>query len=428
VSVKKFKYFLTLPKHSLFMQPIQEFNFEDFQKEAIKGLYSGKPLTGENGIFAPMLKHFLEQSLQGEMDSHLSSERTLGQANRRNGLSSKRVKSSAGEFELQTPRDRLVSFEPMIVAKRQVILTEQLEGQIISMYGRGMSYSEIGKHLQEIYGYDLSPSEITSITDKVLPMLREWQNRPLSSVYVVAWLDAMYYKVRVDGKVVTRVLYSVIGLNLKGNKEVLGIYLTESEGAKFWLSVLQDFKNRGVEDIFIACVDGLKGFPEAIESIFPKTQTQLCVVHQIRGSLRFIPEKHLKEFIVDLKAVYQAPTRIVGEENLLKLSEKWGKIYPKAVEPWVNNWENLSVFFQYSPLIRKIIYTTNTIEAYHRQIRKLTKTKGAFTSDNALLKLAYLAIMNMDKLWNKTVFAWKEMLSEISIIFADRITQKDFEL
>lgn len=236
------------------------------------------------------------------------------------------------------------------------------------------------------------------------------------------------YKVRVDGKVTTRVLYSVIGLNLQGKKEVLGIYLTESEGAKFWLSVLQDFKNRGVNDIFIACVDGLKGFPEAIEVTFPKTQTQLCVVHQIRNSLRFIPDKHLKEFLVDLKAVYQASTRIIGEDNLLILSEKWSKIYPKAVDGWINNWESLSVFFQYSSPIRKIIYTTNTIEAYHRQIRKLTKTKGAFTSDNALLKLAYLAIINMDKLWNKTVFAWKEILSEITIVFAERIGREDFEL
>jgi transposase-like protein len=259
-------------------------------------------------------------------------------------------------------------------------------------------------------------------------MLREWQVRPLSNIYVVAWLDAMYYKVRVEGKVVTRVLYSVIGLNLQGKKEILGIYLTKSEGAKFWLSVLQDFKQRGVNDIFIACVDGLKGFPEAIESVFPTTQIQLCIVHQIRGSLRFIPEKHVKEFIVDLKSVYQANTREIGEENLLLLGEKWSKLYPKAVEPWMNNWGHLSVFFQYSQSIRRIIYTTNTIETYHRQIRKITKTKGSFTSDNALLKLAYLAIMNMDKLWNKTVFSWREILSEISIIFADRIADEDFEL
>jgi transposase-like protein len=406
----------------------QDFDFKAFQEEAIKGLYSGKPLTGEHGIFAPMLKHFLEQSLQGEMEAHLLDERSLGKSNRRNGTSSKRVKSNVGEFELQTPRDRSVSFEPSIVSKRQVVLTEQLEGQIISMYSRGMSYSEIGKHLQEIYGYSLSASELTSITDKVLPMLREWQMRPLSRIYVVAWLDAMYYKVRVDGKVNTRVLYSVIGLNLRGNKEVLGIYLTESEGAKFWLSVLQDFKTRGVDDIFISCVDGLKGFPEAIETVFPKTQIQLCIVHQIRGSLRFIPEKCIKEFIVDLKSIYQAPTNVIGEENLLLLEEKWRKLYPKAVEPWINNWERLSVFFQYSQTIRKIVYTTNTIEAYHRQIRKLTKTKGAFTSDNALLKLAFLSIMNMDKLWNKKVFSWKEILSEISIIFADRIADEDFEL
>lgn len=285
-----------------------------------------------------------------------------------------------------------------------------------------MSYSEIGKHLQEIYAYSLSPSEISSITDKVLPMLREWQQRPLSSVYVVAWLDAMYYKVRVDGKVITRVLYSVIGLTLQGEKEVLGIYLTESEGTKFWLSVLQDFKNRGVDNIFIACVDGLNrtadaGLSRSSWNNLSQDPNTTLYRPSNQEFITFIPQKHLKEFIVDLKAVYQAPLLVVGEKNLLALSEKWGKIYPKTVEGWVNNWENLFVFFQYSFPIRKIIYTTNTIEAYHRQIRKLTKTKGVFTSDNALLKLAYLGIINMDKLWNKTVFTWKEILSEITIIF-----------
>lgn len=231
----------------------------------------------------------------------------------------------------------------------------------------------------------------------------------------------MYYKVRVDGKVATRVLYSVIGLNLQGKKEVLGIYLSESEGAKFWLTVLNDLKQRGVEDIIFACIDGLKGFPEAIQTAFPQTIVQLCIVHMIRYALRLIPDKNVKEFIKDLKAVYQADNLKTAEDNLLLLEEKWSKIYPQAVRTWTNNWENISPFFDYSEAIRKMIYTTNTIESYHRNVRKYTKTKAAFTSDNALLKLVFLAIQNMDKIWNKTAFNWKSILSELIINFGDRI-------
>lgn len=289
-----------------------------------------------------------------------------------------------------------------------------------------MSYSSINEQLNELYGYQLSVGELSSITDRVMPALKEWQTRPLSRLYAVVWLDAMFYKVRVDGKVSSRAMYSVIGLGMDGKKEVLGVYMAENEGAKFWLGVLQDFKNRGVEDILISCVDGLKGFPEAIEAVFPKTQIQLCVVHQIRYSTRFIADKHLKEFIKDLKAVYKAENLTVAEDALFALEEKWSMQYPKAIETWTRNWANISTYFQYSPAIRKIIYTTNTIEGYHRQIRKITKSKGAFTSENALLKLAYLAIQNMSKTWNKTAFNWKAMLSELLITFEDRIYQEDF--
>lgn len=403
------------------MQSTEPFDFDSFKQEAMKELYKGKPLMGENGIFTPLLKHFLEATLQGEMDTHLKEEQTKSNPNRRNGISKKQVRSSMGKFDLETPRDRAGSYEPTIVPKRQTILTDQLESKIISMYGRGMSYSDISAHLQELYGFTLSAGELSSITDRILPVLKEWQNRPLYSIYVAVWLDAMYYKVRVDGKVVTRVLYSVIGLNLHGKKSVLGIYLSESEGAKFWLSVLQDLKQRGVEDVLFACVDGLKGFPEAIQAAFPQTLVQLCVVHQIRYALRLIPDKNAKEFMVDLKAVYQAPDIKTAEDNLLILEEKWGKIYPQAVGTWTNNWTNISTFFDYSDSIRKIIYTTNTIESYHRNIRKFTKTKAAFTSDNALLKLAFLAIQNMEKVWNKTTFNWKSILSELLITFGDRI-------
>ena len=403
------------------MQPTEPFDFDSFKQEAMKELYKGKPLMGENGIFTPLLKHFLEATLQGELDTHLKQEQAKSNPNRRNGTGTKQVRSSLGKFDLETPRDRAGSYEPTIVPKRQTILTDQLESKIISMYGRGMSYSDISGHLHELYGFSLSVGELSSITDRILPVLKEWQNRPLYSIYVAVWLDAMYYKVRLDGKVVTRVLYSVIGLNLHGKKAVLGIYLSESEGAKFWLSVLQDLKQRGVEDVLFACVDGLKGFPEAIQTAFPQTLVQLCVVHQIRYALRLIPDKNVKEFMVDLKAVYQAPNLKTAEDNLLILEEKWGKLYPQAVGTWTNNWANISTFFDYSEPVRKIIYTTNTIESYHRNIRKFTKTKAAFTSDNALLKLAFLAIQNMDKIWNKTTFNWKAILSELLIIFGERI-------
>ncbi len=403
------------------MQTAQNFDFEAFRQEALKELYEGKPLMGEGGIFTPLLKHFLEAGLESEMDNHLRQEKENSKVNRRNGTSKKEVRSNLGKFELETPRDRASSYEPSIVPKRQTILTDQLENKIISMYGRGMSYADISGHLQELYGFRLSLGELSTITDRILPVLKEWQNRPLYSVYAALWLDAMYYKVRVDGKVVTRVLYSVIGLNLHGKKEVLGLYLSESEGAKFWLSVLNDLKQRGVEDVIFACVDGLKGFPDAIQTAFPQTAVQLCIVHQIRYALRLIPDKNAKEFMQDLKAVYQAPNLKTAEDNLLILEQKWGHIYPQAVGTWVNNWQNITTYFDYSEPIRKIIYTTNTIESYHRNIRKFTKTKAAFTSDNALLKIAFLAIQNMEKIWNKTTFNWKSILSELLITFGQRL-------
>ncbi|MEA5405152.1 IS256 family transposase, partial [Arcicella sp. DC2W] len=295
------------------MDTPDNFDFETFKQEAIKGLYSGKPLTGENGIFAPMLKHFLESALQGELDNHLNANKAEGIKNRKNGLSKKTIKSNGGSFELETPRDRDGSFNPQVVAKRQLVLTDTLERQIISMYSHGMSYSSINEQLEELYGYHLSVGELSNITDRVIPRLQEWQSRPLSRVYAVVWMDAMFYKVRVDGKVSSRAMYSVIGLGLDGKKEVLGIYLAETEGAKFWLSVLTDFKARGVEDILISCVDGLKGFPQAIEAVFPKTQIQLCVVHQIRYSTRFVYDKHLREFVKDLQLVYKAENLNMAE-------------------------------------------------------------------------------------------------------------------
>ncbi|RCR65434.1 MULTISPECIES: IS256 family transposase [Larkinella] len=403
-----------------------DFDFEAFKQAAIKGLYEGKPLTGEGGLFAPLLKHFLESALEGEMSHHLVQTR-LPEQNRRNGKTSKKVKSSAGLLDLQTPRDRTGSYQPQLVPKRQVVLTPQLEQKILSLYGMGSSYADISQHLSEMYGYSLSDSELTAITDKVIPAMREWQNRPLESLYVLVWLDGIYYKVRHEGRVVTRVLYSVIGLSLAGRKQVLGIYTAESESAKFWLSVLTDLKQRGVEDMLITCVDGLKGFDTAIATVFPAATVQLCIVHQLRNSFRFIPDKYLKSFVKDIKGVYQASDREQAMEQLLLVQETWGQRYPQAIQPWLDKWELLSPYFDYPAAIRKVMYTTNTVEGYHRQLRNVTKTKGAFPSDIALQKLVYLVIQNLQIKWETTTYNWKEILAQVSIIFTERIQPHRFD-
>jgi putative transposase len=412
---------LILQKHSFFMQTQSDFNFEDFKKEAIKGMYEGKPLNGEKGIFAPLLKHFLEAALQGEMDSHLQESKLQGEPNRRNGKATKRVKSLSGEFDLETSRDRTGTFEPLILPKRQIIITEELEDKVIALYGRGVSTRDISEYIKEMYQMDISATQLSSITDKVIPALNEWRTRPLHSVYAFVYLDCMHYKVRENGRVVTRAIYNILGVDLGGKKDLIGMYVSESEGAKFWLSVITDLKNRGVEDILIACIDGLKGFPEAIGAVFPLTQIQTCVVHQIRNSLRYIAEKDKKAFVADLKPVYQAVNKEEGFEKLAKLDEIWGKKYPVPIQSWYNNWETLSTFFEYDEQIRRVIYTTNTIEGFHRQVRKITKTKGAFTSDMALMKLVYLVVQNISEKWTMPLHNWSLTLSQLYVIFGDRL-------
>lgn len=412
---------LILQKHSFFMQTQSDFNFEDFKKEAIKGMYAGKPLNGEKGIFAPLLKYFLEAALAGEMDSHLQESKQHGEANRRNGKAIKRVKSLSGEFDLETSRDRTGTFEPLILPKRQIIITEELEDKVIALYGRGVSTRDISDYIKEMYQMDISATQLSSITDKVIPALNEWRTRPLQSVYAFVYLDCMHYKVRENGRVVTRAIYNILGVDLGGKKDLIGMYVSESEGAKFWLSVITDLKNRGVEDILIACIDGLKGFPEAIGTVFPLTQIQTCVVHQIRNSLRYIAEKDKKAFMADLKPVYQAVNKEEGFEKLVKLDEIWGKKYPVPIQSWYNNWETLSTFFEYDEQIRRVIYTTNTIEGFHRQVRKITKTKGAFTSDMALMKLVYLVVQNISEKWTMPLHNWSLTLSQLYVIFGDRL-------
>lgn len=397
------------------------FEYEALKKKALEQFRSGESLFGKDGAFGPMLKEFLELALEAEMEDYLSESKSEGSSNRRNGYGVKLLKTGNGSLELATPRDRDCDFEPQIVRKRETILADSLEKKILGLYGQGMSFRDISEHIKEMYDTDISASTLSSITDKIIPLVTEWQNRPLDPVYCIVWMDAMYYKVKQDNKMVLRCVYNILGINLDGKKEILGCYVNESEGAHFWLSVFTNLQNRGLEDILLACIDGLKGFLEAIASMFPKTEVQSCIVHQIRNSLKYVASKDRREFMRDLKPVYQAASKEMAENELEKLSEKWQKKYSVVIDSWQRNWEKLSTYFRYPPAIRKLIYTTNTIEGYHRQIRKVTKTKGAFTSDMALLKLIYLATRNIEKKWTLPLQNWGVTAAHLSIIFGDRI-------
>ena len=398
----------------------KEDNEFDFQ-EALKAIQSGKPLLGKEGILTPLIKNLTEAALEGELDSHLAEEVT---ANRRNGKSKKTLKSLNGSFELKTPRDRDGTFSPQLVKKHQTTISTEIEEKIIALYGLGMSYKDIAAHLQEMYGLEVSTGTLSAVTDKIIQTVKEWQARPLESIYPIVWLDAIYYKIRENGKVANKAVYTILGVNIEGRKEVLGLYISENEGANFWLQVLTDLSNRGVSDILIACVDGLKGFPEAIESIFPQAEVQLCVVHQIRNSLKYVGSKNQKEFMVDLKRVYKATTKDLAESELDSLEKKWVDKYPIVIKSWRNNWERISQYFKYPEDIRRIIYTTNTIEAVHRQFRKLTKTKGAFPNKDSLLKLLYMGIQNASKKWTMPVQNWSLTISQLAIFFEGRLDKE----
>lgn len=395
----------------------QEFNFA----AALKLVQEGKPLLGNEGVLTPLIKKLTEAALEGELDSHLGQEIS---ANRRNGKSRKTIKSLNGNFELSTPRDRNGTFSPQLVKKHQTSLSDEIEQKIIALYGLGMSYHDISGHLTEMYGLEVSTGTLSAITDKIIPVVKEWQARPLDSIYPIVWLDAIHYKIRENGKVSTKAVYTILGVNIDGRKEVLGLYISEHEGANFWLQVLTDLSNRGVKDILIACVDGLKGFPEAIETIFPNAEVQLCVVHQIRNSLKYVASKNQKEFMSDLKKVYKATTKDLAASELEFLADKWNDKYPIVITSWRNNWERLSQYFKYPEDIRRVIYTTNTIEAVHRQFRKLTKTKGAFPNQDSLLKLLYMGIQNASKKWTMPVKNWSQTLSQLAIYFEGRLDKE----
>lgn len=388
---------------------------------AIEALRSGKDLNGRDGILTPLIKHLTESALQAELEAHL--DQADAPPNRKNGYTRKTMKTPAGEFVLDTPRDRNGDFEPQLIKKHQRHLTDELERKVLSMFALGMSYQNIRDHVQDMYGMKVSDGTLNTITDKLLPELKSWQERPLEAVYPIVWLDAIHYKVRDNGRYVNKAVYSILAVNLEGRKELLGLYLSESEGARYWLSVLTDLHNRGVKDILIACVDGLTGFPEAIESIFPKTEVQLCVIHQIRNSLKYVASKNQRAFMADLKPVYRAATKQAAETALDELEARWGDLYPLVIQSWRNKWDHLSAYFKYPDYIRKAIYTTNAVEAVHRQFRKLTKTKGAFPNENSLLKLLYAGIQQATRKWTSPIQNWNLALSQMAIHFEGRLDE-----
>jgi transposase-like protein len=381
-------------------------------------------LTGKNGLFKRLLKDATEQMLEAEMSEHLGYEKHAAEGrnsgNSRNGHTGKTVHTDFGEVPLETPRDRQGTFEPQLVKKGQTDITD-FDEKIISMYAKGMTTRDIQEHVKDFYGVDISPTFVSNVTDKVIDLAARWQARPLETVYAIVFLDAIHYKVRQDGRVISKAAYTCLGIDTTGHKDILGIWIGEKEGAHYWLGVLNELKNRGVEDILIACVDGLKGFPEAIAQVYPHAETQLCVVHLIRNSLKYVGSQYQKEFVRDLKLVYKAPSLENAEFNLGKLADKWGTKYPLAVKPWKENWINASTYFKYPEHIRKIIYTTNAVEAVHRQLRKVTKNRSMFPNDEALAKMLFLAIQGVSRKWTSPIHNWASTISELAMTFEGRV-------
>src|ERR1043165_1920978 len=401
----------------------EEIDYGSIQKLALEQFRTGQSLTGKGGAFAPLFKQFLEAALEAELSQHLADGKDdPGPLNRKNGKVSKTVKTGAGEFDLLTSLDRNSTFEPEIIKKRETILADSLQDRIIGMYGIGMSLRDISGHIKEMYDMDISHDILSDITERIMPLVKEWQSRPLEDLYCIVWMDAMHYKVREDGKVKSRAVYNILGVNKEGIKDLLGVYVSENEGANFWLSVLTNLQNRGLKDMLIACIDNLTGFEQAIGTIFPRTEVQSCIVHQIRNSLKYVASRDQKEFMADLKPVYKAATQDLAEVNLEALVVKWGKKYPVVTTSWQANWHKLSTFFKYTEPIRRIIYTTNTIEGFHRQVRKVTKNKGAFPNDDSLLKLVYLAYRNISKKWTRPFPEWGLVAGQLSIHFEGRMT------
>ncbi len=401
------------------MEPKEKFNYE----EELKNCKSIEDLIGKNGLIKQMIKETLERLLQAELESHLGYKKHEAKGknsgNSRNGDYSKTIRSSLGEVEVDIPRDRNGEFEPKIIKKHSKDISE-FDEKIISMYAKGMTTRDIQDHVKDIYGVDISPTMVSMITDKIEDHIIEWQNRVLSTVYAVIYFDAIHYKVRENGKIISKAAYTCLGIDLEGHKDIVGIWIGENEGARFWMTIFNELRNRGVKDILIACMDGLKGLPEALKSVYPETEVQLCIVHMIRNSYKFVSSKNQKEFLKDLKKVYQAVSEEEAVVALDQLKTKWDK-YPLAVDPWIKNWNLVSIFFKYPAELRRIIYTTNAIEGLHRQFRKVTKTRSVLPNDGALLKILFLAARDIQKKWTMPMQDWSIIISQLHIIFEGRI-------
>ncbi len=384
-------------------------------------------LIGENGILKQLTKAIVERALQAELAAHLGHDKHEAVANEngntRNGSSAKTLKGDFGALPIDIPRDRDGSFAPQLIAKHQTRWTG-FDDKILSLYARGMTVREIQSHLEEMYGTEVSPTLISSVTDAVMDEVTAWQARPLEALYPIVYLDCIHAKVRDAGAVRVKAVYLALGVNLDGAKELLGLWVAQTEGAKFWLQVVTELKNRGVQDIFIACVDGLKGFPEAIEAVFPKTTVQLCIVHMVRYSLNFVSWKLRKTVAAALRVIYTAATAEEAERRLTEFAAKWGADYPSIVQSWRRNWARIIPFFDYPAEIRKVIYTTNAIESVNMSLRKVTKSRGSFPNDDALIKLYYLALRNISKKWTMPVQNWKESLNRFTIMFDERMPQQ----
>jgi putative transposase len=377
---------------------------------------------GKDGIFARLFSTTIEEMLEAELTSELGYERYEAEGrnsgNSRNGHYRRKMRTSGGDAEIKVPRDRNGEFQSALLKKN----SNEIEQKITAMYAKGMSTRDIQDMLQELYGIDVSPDTISAITDKVWPLVEAWQNRPLAPTYAILYLDAIHIKLKRDGKIDNVAVYNVLGVDLDGHREILGHWIGDgAEGANFWLSVITDLQNRGVEDVFIAAIDGLTGFKDAIQSVFPKTQVQRCVIHQIRQSLKYVVWKDRKAFVADLKTVYQAATREKAEANLVQLAQTWDNKYGAAVRSWQNNWDDLATFFEFPKEIRRLIYTTNTVEGYHRQLRKVIKNKGSFPTEQSVRKLLYLATMNITKKWTAPIRNWPLILNQLAIRFDDRM-------
>ena len=378
-------------------------------------------------LFKETIAEFMENGLDAELDDELGYSRydyrNKNTDNSRNGHSSKTLRTSFGDVEVSVPRDRKGEFEPQLLKKNQTSISQDIEEKILSMYAKGMTTSDIEEHIRDIYGIDVSDTTVSRITDKILPVAKEWQQRPLEAVYAVVFMDAIHYHVRSEGRIIKKAVYIAIGIDQDGKKDVLGMWVGENESAKFWATVLNGLKNRGVEDIFIACTDNLTGFSSAIEAVFPKTEIQNCIIHQLRNSSKYVSYKDLKALMADLKAVYAA----VDEESALTaldiFAENWDKKYPKISQSWRDNWANLSTYFKFPQEVRRLIYTTNTIEGFNRQLRKVTKSKSVFPTDDSLLKMLYLAMRDITKKWTGRIRDWSKIYAQLTIFFEERLPE-----